>query len=194
MAITSIDVCARALVLIGASPITSFDDGTTEAIVADNMYNDTVRDMLSRHRWRFATAQAQMNRLVDAPEAKWDAAYQLPSDCILVHGVYINGNPIEFDRYQDMIYCNATVNDEVTIDYLFQADESLWPPYFVMTVILQMASIFAYAIAQNDQVSDLFDKKAMRQFVVARSLDSQGQTTRKINTNRFLDIRRSSRI
>ena len=87
MALTSIDVCARALILIGASPITSFDDGTTEAIVADNLYQDTVRDLLSRHRWRFASSQIQMNRLVDAPEHKWDAAYQIPAECILVHGV-----------------------------------------------------------------------------------------------------------
>jgi len=88
MALTSIDVCARALILIGASPITSFDDGTTEAIVADNLYQDTVRDLLSRHRWRFASSQIQMNRLVDAPEHKWDAAYQIPAECILPRRVY----------------------------------------------------------------------------------------------------------
>lgn len=194
MALTSIDVCARALILIGASPITSFDDGTTEAIVADNLYQDTVRDLLSRHRWRFASSQIQMSRLVDVPEHKWDAAYQIPSECILVHGVYINGSPIEFDRYQDMIYCNAAETDEVFIDYMFQADESLWPPYFVMTVILQMASVFAYSVAQQEALADLFEKRALRQFTVARNLDSQSQTNRKLPISRFLDVRRNTRM
>jgi hypothetical protein len=194
MAITSIDICARALVLIGASPITSFDDGTTEAIVADNLYEDTVRDLLSRYRWRFATSQIQMNRLVDAPEHKWDAAYQLPPECILVHGVYIGGTPIEFDRYQDMIYCNAVDTDEVFIDYMFRADEALWPPFFVMTVILQMASVFAYSVAQQEALADLFEKRALRQFTIARNLDSQSQTNRRLPTSRFLDVRRNLRM
>ena len=44
MAVTStpaqsaIDVCSRALILIGADPITSFDDGNNEALIASNMY------------------------------------------------------------------------------------------------------------------------------------------------------------
>lgn len=46
MAVTStpansaIDICARALILIGAEPITSFDDGNNEALVASNVYED----------------------------------------------------------------------------------------------------------------------------------------------------------
>ena len=40
MATTSIDICARALVMIGASPISSFSDGSTEALVASNIYTD----------------------------------------------------------------------------------------------------------------------------------------------------------
>ena len=194
MAITSIDICARALVLIGASPITSFDDGTTEAIVADNLYEDTVRDLLSRYRWRFASSQIQMNRLVDVPEHRWDAAYQVPAECILVHGVYVNESPIEFDRYQDMIYCNAVDTDEVFIDYMFRADEALWPPFFVMTVILQMASVFAYSVAQQEGLADLFEKRALRQFTIARNLDSQSQTNRRLPTSRFLDVRRNIRM
>ena len=37
---TPLDICSRALILIGADPISSFDDGTTEATVAVNMYED----------------------------------------------------------------------------------------------------------------------------------------------------------
>ena len=40
MATTKIDICARALVMIGAQPITSFTDGSTEALVANNVYED----------------------------------------------------------------------------------------------------------------------------------------------------------
>ena len=193
MSITSIDICARALILIGASPITSFNDGTTEAIVADNLYSDTVKDILSRHRWRFSTGQSQLSRLVDAPDAKWDAAYQLPADCLLVHGVYVNESPIEFDRYQDMIYCNAVDTDEVYLDYIFNASEDLWPPYFVTLVTFQLASIFGYSVAQNEVLSDAFEKRAIRQFALARNLDSQSQTNKKLPVDRFIQFRRNLR-
>ena len=61
MAITKIDICARALVMIGAQPITSFTDGSTEALVANNVYEDITKASLTRHRWRFATTQATLS-------------------------------------------------------------------------------------------------------------------------------------
>ena len=50
-----IDVCSRALILIGAEPIASFGDNTNEALVATNMYEDIARSALVNSRWRFAT-------------------------------------------------------------------------------------------------------------------------------------------
>jgi hypothetical protein len=63
-----------------------------------------------------------------------------------------------------------------------------------MTVILQMASVFAYSVAQQEALADLFEKRALRQFTVARNLDSQSQTNRKLPVSRFLDVRRNTRM
>jgi len=190
---TSIDICARALIMIGASPITSFTDGTTEATVAANLYEDTVRDLLSRHRWRFATGQTQLSRLTDVPDARWDAAYQLPADMLVLHGVTITDDNISFDRYQDMVYCNATSEDLVFADYTFRADESIWPPYFTTGVQYQLASIFAYSVAAQEQLADLFEKRAIRHMTMARTIDSQSQTTRRLNVQRFNQVRTTTR-
>lgn len=193
MAITSIDICARALVLIGAEPITSFSDGTTEARVASNLYADTVRDMLARHRWRFASGQSQLSRLTAVPGGRWDAAYQLPSDLLILHAVTVADNVIAYDRYQDMVYCNAGPDDAVIADYTFQADESLWPPTFVTAVEFQLASIFAYSVAAQEQLSDLMEKRAIRYTSIARNIDSQSQTTRRLNVQRFHQLRTTIR-
>jgi len=61
MSVTKIDICAQALIMIGAQPITSFEDGTTEAIACANLYENTVRDQLSRYRWRFSVGQVQLS-------------------------------------------------------------------------------------------------------------------------------------
>ncbi len=54
---TALDISSRALILIGAEPISSFDDGTTEALECVNLYEDVVQSALVNTRWRFATNQ-----------------------------------------------------------------------------------------------------------------------------------------
>ena len=114
MAVTStksdsaIDICNRGLIFIGAEPITSFDDGTTEASVAANVYEDVVQSSLCNARWRFATNQQTLNRLTDAPTARYDLAYQQPNDTLIIHAITVNDNPIEYQIYGDMIYADTS--------------------------------------------------------------------------------------
>ena len=110
-ATTAIDVCNRALVLIGASPMTSFEDGTNEALVAVNLYEDTCRATLVNTRWRFATDQRALNRLTSEPTGRWDAAYLIPAESLFVHAVTVNDAPIQYDIFGNMVYCDATTND-----------------------------------------------------------------------------------
>ena len=63
MATTNIDICARALIMIGASPISSFSDDSTEGLVTNNIYEEIVEATLTRHKWRFATGQKQLSLL-----------------------------------------------------------------------------------------------------------------------------------
>ena len=77
---SAIDIASRALILIGAEPITSFGDGSSEAVVATNMYEDVVRATLSSARWRFATEQSELAQLTDAPTGRFSIAHQLPSE------------------------------------------------------------------------------------------------------------------
>ena len=81
MAINNIDVsiASSALNLVGIDAISSFEEGTTQANVANNLYGSIVEGALTLTRWRFATGQQTLSRLVATPEARWDAAYQVPS-------------------------------------------------------------------------------------------------------------------
>ena len=189
---TNIDICARALVMIGASPISSFDDGTTEATVASNTYEDTVRADLSMMRWRFASGQVQLSRLTDTPAGRFDAAYQLPSDLLNLHTVTINDNILSYDRYEDMVYCNAASGDVLIADYTYRADESSWPPYFILLAQYHMAATFAASVARSGDMQNLFLQQYVSQMRLAKNLDSQEQTARKIPTNRFARFRNST--
>jgi hypothetical protein len=187
MSVTSIEICAQALVMIGAEPITSFVDGTTESKVAGEIYEVTVRDLLTRHPWRFAMIQQQLNRLTAGPPlSTWGAAYQVPADTMLIREVLVNGHPIDYDRFEDRIFCGANEQDEVILQSIYRVNEQFWPPYFVTLAVLQLASIFAYSVANQIQLSDFIEKKVLRHLAISRSLDSQAQTTRRLDVQHLI--------
>ena len=188
---SAIDIASRALVLIGAEPITSFDSSSTEALVATNMYEDTVRAMLSTARWRFATDQATLVELSDAPTGRFDIAHQLPSNLLVLHGITVNDNLVEFTVYGDKVFSNTTSSDTLIADFTFRADEIDFPSYFSLALQYSLASIFATSIARDDGLMQIMETKANLLMAKARNIDAQQQTTRKLVTSRFISNRRS---
>lgn len=197
MAVTStaarsaIDVCSRALILIGADPITSFDDGNNEALIASNMYEDIARSALVNTRWRFATNQAILNRLSDAPTGRYDAAHQLPSGWLMTHAVTVNDYPIEYQTYGDKVYSNSASTDELVLDYTYRASEEDWPSYFTVAVEYELAVVFAIGLARDQGLAQLMTQQSTLAMTKARNLDGQQQTTRKLTTNKFIANRRT---
>jgi len=187
---SAIDICSRALILIGAEPITSFDDDTTEALIAGNMYEDIARTNLTSTRWRFASNQAVLNRLSDAPTGRFNSAYQLPEN-LFVHAVTVNDFAIEYNIYGSKIFCDASVNDILIADFTYRADEVDWPSYFSVCVEYAMAQVFATALARDQSLANMMQAQYLMLLAKARSTDSQQQTTRKVTTSRFITNRRS---
>jgi len=187
---SAIDICSRALILVGAEPITSFEDDTTEALIAGNMYEDIARTNLTSTRWRFSTNQAILNRLSDTPTGRFDAAYQLP-DYLFVHAVTVRDLQIEYNIYGDKIFCDAAASDELVLDFTYRADEVGWPSYFSVCVEYAMAVVFATALIRDTSLAGLMESQYTRLLAKARSTDSQQQTTRKVTTSRFITNRRS---
>jgi len=192
---SDIDIASRGLVLIGASPISSFSGTTTESQVAQNLYEDIVRSALTQTRWRFASNITQLSRLTEAPidANRYDAAYQIPSQSIMIHGVTVSGNPIQYEIFTEKIFCNAGVNDVVIAEYTYRPDTTAFPPYFITALQFHLASVFAGAIAEDENKSALFEEKAQRQYMIARNVDSQQTTTERLRLNKFATVRGNTR-
>tara|TARA_R100001463_G_scaffold132130_1_gene192593 strand:- start:2009 stop:2596 length:588 start_codon:yes stop_codon:yes gene_type:complete len=187
---SAIDICSRALILIGAEPITSFDDDTSEALIAGNMYEDIARTNLTSTRWRFATNQSILNRLTDAPTGRFNSAYQLP-DNLFVHAITVNDLAIEYNIYGNKAFCDASANDSLIADFTYRAQEVDWPSYFSVCVEYAMAVVFSTALIRDASLSSLMQNQYTQLLAKARSTDSQQQTTRKVTTSRFITNRRS---
>ena len=196
MATTKIDICARALIMIGAQPISSFSDGSTEALVASNIYDDVVEASLTRHRWRFATTQQQLSLLTSTPTGRYDYAYQVPTSpaVLQIITLTVNDYVIPYSRYQNYIYLNGYgANNEVIMDYIYKVDEQYFPPHFRLALEYELAALFAGSVARDNGLIEQFKTLSERQFLIARNIDSTETTSKVLDTNRFINARRSTR-
>lgn len=196
MADTKVDICARALIMIGAQPISSFDDGSTEALVASNIYENITQSILCRHRWKFATEQQQLSLLADAPTGRWEYAYQLPTspDLLQLNTITVADVPIEYARYGDKVFVNGyDSNTSVIADYIFRQDESEFPAYFKLGLEYTLASIFAGSVARDAAMIKQFSDEAERQILIAKNTDSQEVTNKRLSTKRFIKNRLTTR-
>ena len=101
----------------------------------------------------------------------------------------VSDDVIRYDRYNDELMSDASSTDSVICDYTFQPSEAEFPAYFKQTLVFELASLFAGAIARNDNLSDLYHKRSLTQMAVAKSVDAQAQTVRRLDINRFREAR-----
>ena len=196
MATTKVDICARALVMIGASPLSSFSDCSTEALVASNLYEDIVESSLTRHRWKFATNQKKLSLLTAAPEARYEYAYQLPVNHVVVNIASLTGNDyiIPYTRYQDMIYVNTYgANHDLILDYIYRVEAEYFPAHFRVALEYELASLFAGSVARDAGMIREFKGLADRQVLIYKNIDACEGTNEKLETSRNIKLRNTKR-
>ena len=190
---TDVAIASNALVLIGSNPISSFADDNGGAVVANEIYEDVIEELLAEKDWTFAKKMSDpLSRLTATPEVIWNAAYQLPSDVIDVRTILIGDTVVDYEVFGDQVFLNAGVDDTVTAIYTYRAPENTWAPWFRLYAELCLASLFASSVAMKGDLASVYEEKAKMQGAKARKRDSQRQTARKVRTTRFLSVRRSS--
>lgn len=192
MAETKFQICSRALRLIGLPGISSFDEGNKRSDVARDLYDQAAEALLTSSRFRWATTQADLVRSPTVPKARWDAAYSLPADPapIRIWALTLADNPVEYDRYESLLYCDLGPDDVPTLDYTFRVGESLFPPEFRMALVYELAVQFAGAITRNGQLAGAYLEKAGEWLAKAKTADAQSVTSRRVVANRFTRTRR----
>lgn len=181
---TKISIASNALVLIGHEPISSFEDGTTGAVLASALYDTSYSYLLEKHRWRFATKQAQLAKTTDTPLGyKYNNAFQLPIDILylqLVHRIR------DYEIFDDKLYTN---HNEVIIDYTFKPKEDKLPAYFIKMFEFYLASQFAVPITDNSSKAQFYSVAYDDARRKATNLDSSQRPNQPIRSNPYIDIR-----
>ena len=179
MANTAIDLCSRALLLIGANAIQSFDDGSRESDVCSSIY-ETVRDTLLANRlWSFTLEQLNLAQLNETPLRDWKYVYALPKEVIRIKKV---ANSKDFELMNGKLYSN---NPSVSIDCQKAVDVSEMPPYFQAALISELASKLSVSLLGDSTKFQLFSSLAQRDLINARIADCQNRPNMKFGEDSF---------
>ena len=188
MAISSIALCSRALLKLGADSITSFDDGTAEAEIAANLYGSVRDGLLSSHPWHFATGQVTLAKLAAEPVADFEAAFQLPDDFLraLSAGSDARGRGLRYRIAERRLHADAA---DIVLTYIFRPDESTFPPFFDQALIARLAAEFCIPLTESSTRAELLYKLADNELRAARATDSQQATTSRFEDFSLIDVR-----
>ena len=199
---TDVSICSDALVMLGASVISSFDEGSPAATACSRLYPSLKDTLLSGYDWSWSMKKTQVSRLVTAPINEWKYAYQLPGNMLTgVNAVFDSASdsarPINsgWEVYGSQIFTNL---ETVYIDYQESVVETTMPPYFVRLLRIAMASELAIVITDQVQKMEYLRGIAFGSpgengrgglFREAVNIDSRGRLTKSIEDFSLIEVR-----
>lgn len=179
MAQTAIDICSKALLLVGAEAIQSFEDETKESKVCSTIY-ETVRDTLLTNRlWTFSLETQELAQLNETSLKDWKYVYALPKDVLRIKK--LNGSK-NFELMNGKLYSNMPI---VKIDCQKAVDVDEMPPYFQTALISELASKLSMALMGDSNKYTVFANMAQRDLVNARLADSQNRPNISFDEDSF---------
>jgi len=188
MALNDVALCSRALIRIGAAPITSFEDGTAESEIAGALYAPVRDSLLSSYRWSFATGQIKLTALSESPIADYQYAFQLPSDFLkaVSCGAGSKGRGVNYRIAQGQIHANR---NEITLTYIYRPEEEAFPPFFDGAVIARLSAEFCIPVTESTSRAEALFRISEDEFAKSRQIDAQQHSPTALQDFSLIDIR-----
>lgn len=115
-----VDICNKALSLLGQNSIVSLDDNSAEAYACRTHWKPLQEEILAGHPWNCVSNRFTLSRLVETPEFGYKYFYQLPVGCLRINETVpseeyeIRGNRVLTDAETFAIDC-VVVTDNTDI-------------------------------------------------------------------------------
>lgn len=164
---SKIEITNIALIRLGANPINSFEEGSTEATIAGAVWDTARTSLLRDHPWNFAIKDIEVPQSTTAPIVQYSYKYQLPSDCLRLLEVYDDDN---YKLKGREIHTNS---NSCKVKYIYDVtDTTVWDSAFVDLMSAKLAFELAYPITKSNslmqQMGEIFTLKVQK----ARFVDS----------------------
>ena len=188
MALNDVAICSRALIRLGAQPISSFDDGSAESEICGALYSQSRDALLSAYGWNFATAQIELQQMNEDPIGEFSHVFALPNDFLraMTAGSGKVASGLDYRIMRGKLYTNAT---QVILTYIFRPDESEFPPFFDSVLISRMAAELCIPLTENTSRYETMMKMSETEFSRARQLDAQQDRPQRLKYFPLTDVR-----
>lgn len=151
-AFNAVEIANTALVMLGAPPITSFSDASTQAQLAERLYDLTRDEVLESRPWTFATKRSTLTRASNPTGSEWLYSYTLPSDYLRL--IQINKDEVATIQNKYAIEGNNLLTDAASVEAIYVAritDATLYSPLFVETLTTKLALKMAGPLLQGQK-------------------------------------------
>lgn len=153
-----VSICNKALNALGANFITSLDDDTIEAKILSNIYDSTLRSVLSQAPWSFAIKSSNLAYLpaITVPFTRSSMAFyfQMPSDYINLIRVYPDYAKYRIEGDRLLSDCQTV---GITYTY-YNNNPASYTSSFVDVLSLKLAIEASYNINNSETQRDVLIK------------------------------------
>ena len=173
------DIVNRALRRVSGTRITSLTDGSANANIASDVYEQVFHDMLRGHAWKFATKLTKLARLSAVPTYEFDFAYALPADWLRTVAVHDNdaGSSVVIYREAEIADVGTLLAsaEDIWLRYVYKVtDINRAPEDFHTALAMALAEEFAIPVANSNTIYDKAVIAASKALRKAKSADSMG--------------------
>ncbi len=182
---SKIELISNALIIIGDVSINDLIGDDRRKNVARNLYDNIVKNELTKHRWGFARTKGQLSLLTAKPlDGEWASAYELPADLLVLIKLYPNTS---YQVYGSKVYCNHS--QALYCDYIYAPRESEWPAYFSKMIEYALARDFSTSLRDSSALRGEMAAEYENASRMARFTDSQQHPQAQIQRHPLVDAR-----
>lgn len=188
MALSEVEICNDALIIVGGDLITSLSDSTKEAIICNEQYEKVRDQLLSAHPWNFAIARAELAADVSLPTGwwGWECAFTLPANSLRILETEADESE-PWSQENGKLFANYY---PVRIKYIKkETDVTKYSKHFEKALAYALADRICYAITQSatlaKKIKDDFDTALSE----SMSFDGQEQSVQTVQATDYMNSR-----
>lgn len=182
---TDVEICSKALILVGDKPIASLTEQSTRAAVCNNLYPLAKRDVLRVHLWNCAIKRVQLPALAGKPAFGWSNWFAKPGDWLRLIDVGNCGNE-DYAFEGNRILANQTT---LQIRYVAEVTEGNWDASLTDTMIKRMAADLAYPITKSTSLAQVKQQEYQVMLRLAKAIDGQENPPEQFGDSPFISVR-----
>jgi hypothetical protein len=182
---TDIEICSRALILVGDKAISSLTEQTTRATICANLYPIAKAQMLRCHVWNCAIKRVALAAAAGAPAYEWSHWFTKPGDWLRLLDVGDCGKD-DYAFEGNRILANQS---SLKLRYVANVTEGVWDASLTDVMVLRMAADLAYPITKSTSLAQLKGQEYRDALRLAKAVDGQENPPDSFGDSPFIQAR-----